>query len=383
MKKWLLLVFTMMLVCVFAAPVMAESEKEAAVEEEELAELSEANRAVVERAIELTEQRIKKQTEWYGPTSSPKLAPNKYVVFHGSNLQNHIVKVWADYVVNVAEEIGWKATIIDGKGTVDQWIAGFNQAIALEPDGIITDANAEVLQEQIAEANRRGILVAGIHALHIPGPVPEYGLVYNCTTKPEAIGSALADYIIAHSKGKGRAIVLYDALYAIARAKAEEMRDRFAECGSCELLEYANYPIAEIPTQMPQIGVKWVQKYPKPFYVMTIADYYYDFMVPSLRAGGVPNEDVYLLGSDAPPSAYERIRNGEYQIVTIPEPGELFAYQCFDAFNRKFNGEDVVTWHQPVFCVDPSNVDIEGGSNDEFIPSCGYRERYKEIWGIK
>jgi ribose transport system substrate-binding protein len=384
MKKTLFIMLVVVLCVAFAVPAFAGGEKEEVKMEEAdpLADLSAADKAIVERAIRLTNERTKTQTEWYGPTSGPKLAPDKFIVFLGSNFQNHIVKVMADYTERLGAEIGWRVVSIDGKGTVDAWISGFNQAIAMNPDGILIDANAEVLQVPIKEANAKGIPVTGMHALHIPGPVPEYGLLYNSTTKPSDIGAALADYIIAHSNGKGKAIVLYDALYAIARAKAEAMRDRFLESGSVELLEYANYPIAEVPTQMPQIGVKWVQEHPKPFYVMTIADYYYDFMVPSLRAGGVPMEDVVLLGSDAPPSAYDRIRNEEYQIVSIPEPWDLFVYQCFDAMNRFFHGQEPYTWHQPVFCIDPSNVEEEGGMNDEFIPSNGYQERYKKIWGV-
>jgi hypothetical protein len=50
--------------------------------------------------------------------------------------------------------------------------------------------------------------------------------------------------------------------------------------------------------------------------------------------------------------------------------------------NRFFHGQEPYTWHQPVFCIDPSNVEEEGGMNDEFIPSNGYQERYKKIWGV-
>jgi len=384
MKKYLFLLLVVVLCSVVVFPAVAGGPKEEveAEEEDPLAGLTDQQRAIVERAKKLTEERTGPQTKWYGPTSGPKLAPNKYIVFLASNYQNSITKQMADYCERLGAEIGWKVTSIDGKGTVDSWLAGFNQAIAMKPDGIMTDANAEVLQVPIQEAWKKGIPVAGMHALHIPGPVPDMGLLYNCTTKPEEIGAALADYIIAHSNGKGRAIVLYDALYAIARAKANAMKDRFAECTSCNLLEFANYPIAEVPTQMPQIGVSWVKKHPKPFYVMTIADYYYDFMVPSLRAGGVPTTDVVLLGSDAPRSAYDRIREQEYQIVSIPEPWDLFVYMCFDALNRYFHGQEVHTWHQPVFCIDPRNVEEEGGQNDEFIPQCGYQERYKKIWGV-
>ena len=86
------------------------------------------------------------------------------------------------------------------------------------------------------------------------------------------------------------------------------------------LLDYVNSPLAEVTTQMPQLASSWVSRYGTPFYVMTIADYYYDFLVPALRVGGVKPEDAKLVGADGTPKAYDRIRNGDYQVATVPEP---------------------------------------------------------------
>src|SRR5690606_32917741 len=113
-----------------------------------------------------------------------------------------------------------------------------------------------------------------------------------------------------------------------ARAKAEGMRDEFAKCETCELLGYENSPLAEVETRTPQLFSTYVQQYGEDFqYVMTIADYYYDFAVPALESGGVPPDAVKLVGSDGTPQAYERIRNGQYQVATVPEPVHLQGYQ--------------------------------------------------------
>jgi ribose transport system substrate-binding protein len=113
---------------------------------------------------------------------------------------------------------------------------------------------------------------------------------------------------------------------------------------------------------------------------MTIADYYYDFLVPSLRTGGIGPDDVKLLGSDGTPKAYNRVRSGNYQVMTVPEPAILQGYQAVDALNRAFQGEKPVDFQQPVYLVVKQNVDKEGGDKNVFDPSSNYRERYLKIW---
>lgn len=354
-------------------------EEEKAVEEEQAAEGDQA----VESAKERTLSRTQKQTIWDGPTSGPKAAEGKKIVYIAADMKNAIEAVWGETLKEAAELIGWEVTLLDGKGTVQGQIDVLNQAISMNVDGISTSANVEPLQESLEAATEAGIIIVGIHATNTPGPDPELNLFSNITSSGTEIGKALADYIIADSNGEGRAIILYDAQYAIAREKAESMKNQLATCSTCELLDYVNSPLSDVTTQMPQLASTWVSTYEAPFYVMTIADYYYDFVVPTLRSGNVDPNDVILLGSDGTEAAYNRIRNGEYQVVTIPEPNTLFGYMAVDEFNRAFNDEPPSGYIPSVYCVTPSNVDEEGGDQNQFIPSNNFAEEYAKIWGIK
>jgi ribose transport system substrate-binding protein len=115
--------------------------------------------------------------------------------------------------------------------------------------------------------------------------------------------------------------------------------------------------------------------------VVAVADYYYDFAVAALREAGVKTSDVKLIGADGTKEAYERVRGGdEYQIVTIPEPIELQSWQAVDELNRAFHKQQPSNFVQPVYIVTKSNVDAEGGSNDQFVPSNNYRDVYTKIW---
>jgi ribose transport system substrate-binding protein len=338
---------------------------------------------VVQAAIEATKQRTGPQTEWFGPTEGPTPEPGTKVVYIPTDAQNALSVEWGEQIQEAAEQIGWEVTIIDGKGTAQGWTAALTQAIALKPAAIMTSMDVTTVKDLALEADAQGIKVIGLHGVALPGPAPDVGLFSNITSDPHDIGAAEADYIIADSCGTGKAIILYDGNYDIARTKAEAMRDQFAKCTTCELLDYVNSPLSEITTRTPQVFSNWAAKYGAGWYVMTIYDGYYDFGIPALRTGGIGPDQVMLVGSDGTKEAYDRIRSGDYQVATVPEPPSLQAYQALDDAVRAAAGEEPANWTQPVFLVTQENIEIEGGPDSIFVPSNDFKAHYLELWGVE
>lgn len=338
--------------------------------------------AIVTMAERATARRTGLQTEWTGPTSGPRLAPGKHIVCIPTDMKNTLSAEWCTDMVAIGKKIGWKVEIIDGRGTASGWITAFNQAIALHPDGIVSSANAATLEPEIDSAVKRGIVIVGLHFTSVPGANPKRHVFYNIESSPQGIGRAEADYVIAVSRGKARAVILYDAEYAVARYKAEAMRDEFAKCTTCKLLAYVNLPLSQVSTLTPHAVSSWVTHYGLPFYVMTIADYYYDFVAPVLTQGGVPASKVNLVGSDGAPSAYDRIRNGQYQTATVPEPAEEQAYEAIDEFNRAFHGQPPYNYVPSAYLVTAQNIHTQGGDRNQFNPANGYAAHYLKIWGV-
>src|SRR5262249_19860185 len=148
-------------------------------------------------------------------------------------------------------------------------------------------------------------------------------------------------------------------------------------CPTCTMAKDDNFPIAEVPNRMRQEAISLAQSIKQPFYVVAVADYYFDFAVPALRQAGIQTSNVKLIGADGTKEAYERVRSGdEYQIVTIPEPIELQSWQALDEVNRALHKLPPSNFLQPVYIVTKANVDSEGGNENQFRPSNGYREAY-------
>jgi ribose transport system substrate-binding protein len=323
------------------------------------------------------------QTDWRGPTSAPKPEAGKHIAYLANDAQNDATQDWARAVTEAGNKIGWTTTIIDGHGSPVGWQQGFNQAIALKVDGIVTDADGASLKPQIQDANSKGIVVIGIHGAAFPGPQPDIGLYTNITQDAREIGRAQADWIIVHSDGMARVVVTSHCEFAIACAKAHATEKRIQECAGCKVLEFSNSPISEAAQRQPVLVTGWVQKYGVPLYITSVADYTADFQVPALRAGGVDPKDVILVAADGNKSAYERIRaGGQYQLVTASEPYKLEGYQAVDELNRAFNKQPPSGFVQSPYLVTPDNIHAEGGDQNTFIPSNDYEKHYLKLWGV-
>ncbi len=88
----------------------------------------------------------------------------------GRRAERHLARIRAVHEGRRPQKLGWTLTVIDGKGSPSTWVSGFNQAIALKPNGIAIFADAKSLQDPIRTAVGKGITVVGLHAASLPGP---------------------------------------------------------------------------------------------------------------------------------------------------------------------------------------------------------------------
>jgi ribose transport system substrate-binding protein len=347
----------------------------------------------VQQAIKDTERRTIPATTWFGPTSGPRLKPGVKIVFIPTDAKNAMSLNWGQDVLVIAKKIGWNAKMIDGKGTAQGWISAMSQAIALKPNVIIYSADAPTLVSYNKQANDLGIGIIGMHGTALPGPDPSIFEYTNITSDPYEIGKAEADYAIADSCGTGKVIIEYDSAYQIATIKGQAMLAEMKKCKTCQILNYVNSPLAQLETLQPQLCSTWASKYGKGWYAMTVYDGVWDFCVPALQSAGIGPSDVHLIASDGTLQGYDRMRSGQYQVATVPEPAELQAYAAINDANNFVNGLPPSygtasgQWTQPVYVAynEPgrgSNLSVAGGDKDQYYPANNYASRFLRLWGV-
>lgn len=322
--------------------------------------------------------------KWDGPTTGPKAQEGKTIVVLAGDMKNGGILGATKGVEEAAAAIGWTVKSIDGAGSIAGRTAAFGQAMALNPNGIIINGFDSVEQAQAMEAAKAAkISFVSWHSSPNIGPVPELGIFANVTTDPMMVSTAAAMWAYIDAKGKPGCVYFTDSTYAIAIAKAKKMQEVIEKLGGTSV-EWVDTPIAETSQRMPQLTTALLQRHgAKWTHSLAINDLYYDFMGPSLAAAGIAGDGAprNVAAGDGSESAYQRIRAGQYQVVTVAEPLNLQGWQLVDELNRAFAGEQWSGYVSPLHVVTKANVEFDGGPNNTFDPGNGYREAYKKIWG--
>jgi ribose transport system substrate-binding protein len=324
-------------------------------------------------------------TTWDGPTTGPRAATGKSLVYVAQDMRNGGVLGVSQGVQAAVAAIGWKLKIIDGVGTVAGRVSAINQAVALKPDGIILGSvDAQEEAAAIRAAAQQGIRIVGWHSAAAAGPVQDPPIFANVTTEATSVAKVAAAYALQTTNCQAGAVIFWQSGDAIGIKKAETMRDVIKACPTCTVLDYVNTPLADTAARMPQNTTSLLQRFGAKWTIgLGINDLYFDFASPALRTAGVPpsGPPQFISAGDGSVAAFDRVRSGSYQIGTVAEPLLEAGWQLVDELNRAFDGQRPSGWVAPVHLVTTSNIQFDGGPKNVYDPDNDYQGHYKTIWG--
>ncbi|MCW4354679.1 substrate-binding domain-containing protein [Hoyosella sp. YIM 151337] len=309
------------------------------------------------------------------PTTSPPLAQDKFVVVIPCDQSQPGCTQPALGALEAAEAAGWRAQMIDGKGTGDQQNAAIRQAIALNPDGIITFAiDPATVQGSLQEAHRHGIAL--VAAASSPSEVLSASAGPTLETYTET-GSLLADFAIAQTNGAVRALVLHDTGFDVLQPRHQGFVDRLAECSSCSILEEQAFTSSDLANAVPRLTQQMAQRNPD-FNVVYVD---YDDAVPPLLQGlrSVGADDIIVLGSNGTTAATACIRSGCGQHATTAFSLDGIGWASIDSMNRVFANEQPA---EPAYGIGVKLIDAEVAATvaDMWDGDTDYRSAYQELW---
>lgn len=324
---------------------------------------------------------------WNGPTTGPKTEPGKLIVYVSTDQRNGGARGAGEGVLEAAKAIGWKARVLDGKGSVSDRATAISQAIAMKADVIVLGAiNGQEQASELAEAHKQGIKIIGWHAVVEPGPAPKLFIFNNVTTDPTLVAKGSAALALVDSGGKAGAVVFTDSTYDVAVYKADVMANIIKNCKECKLLRYVDTPLESVSQRMPSLTSSLLATFGKKWtYSLSINDLTFDFMGATLESADIPGDGAphAISGGDGSDAAFERIRSKRYQMATVAEPLNLQGWQIVDEANRALHG-DKPSGFVPLphlFTVD--NLHYNGGDKNLYDPDNGYKDHYKKIWGVQ
>jgi len=343
--------------------------------------------ALVDEAKVVVKKATSRADKWDGPTTGPNAAGKKSIVYVAGDMRNGGILGVAHGLKEAADVIGWTYREIDGQGTVSGQAAALSQAIALKPDAIVVGGSDAVQQKAgLEDAAKQDIVIVGWHAGPKPGPMEGAPVFANVTTDAMEVARVAAMKAIADSNGNAGVVVFADSAYAIAIAKGRAMEAEIKKCAGCKVLAFEDTPLTDTANRVPQLTTTLLQQFgDKWTHSLAINDLYYDSMGPSLQVAGLKGDGnpQNISAGDGSESAYQRIRDKDYQAATVPEPLNMQGWQLADELNRAFAHEKWSGYVPGVHLVTAANIAYDGGPKNVFDPDNGYRDEYKKIWGVK
>jgi ribose transport system substrate-binding protein len=323
------------------------------------------------------------QEAFDGPTTGPKAAEGKTIVVLAADMKNGGILGVTNGIEEAAAKIGWTVKVLDGAGSVQSRSAAVGQALALNPDGIVINGFDAAEQQAALE----GVVAAGIpmvswHSGPKIGCDAPGGIFANVSTDAMDVSAKAAEWALKDAPdGKPGVVIFTDSTYTIAILKAAKLKE-IIEAGGGTVLQWVDTPIAETSTRMGPLTTTLLQQHGAAWtHSLAINDLYFDFMGPSLAAAGIDGKANPKAGSagDGSEAAFQRIRTGQYQAVTVAEPLNLQGWQLVDELNRAVQGEACSGYiTAPALVTEEGLAGTEGNA---FDPNNGYREAYAAIWG--
>jgi ribose transport system substrate-binding protein len=149
---------------------------------------------------------------WAPPSFNTSSARGKTVWWIADQTQN-ILQQWAEAGSDAAKVAGLNFHLFDPGSSVAEHVRAFNLAIAAKADAIVLGDGypAVAFSAQVADAKKHGIPVFSLvsHPFGADTDPKVDGLVADVSYNYPEAGKLLADWFVADSKGKGRALIIY------------------------------------------------------------------------------------------------------------------------------------------------------------------------------
>jgi ribose transport system substrate-binding protein len=318
---------------------------------------------------------------WTGPTEKAIAPKGKKVVVISCATVAPACANLAYGAVNAAKAIGWKATYLDGKASIQGYVNAFQTALNANPDAIVTVALPESqLQTYIAQAHEKGIPVVGITVTpeKISNPKGHYDSYVTFREDSNALLEAI--WVIADSNGEAKVAFMWDKGYPFLVKQLAGEKRIFAQCSGCKIVDtvYREFATAANPVRMQQIATALLQRHPDIEYV--ICPYGLNCTSIALAAKAL-GRDVKVVSKNADPNNVAAVAKG-LLAAEVGSSTEWSGWSAVDDVVRLMNGKKplgLAAHNVPLHYFVESNAPKSG--KYDYGKIFDFRNAYLKLWG--
>ena len=326
-----------------------------------------------------------KPPTWQGPNDPVKVSDlsGKRVVYISVSNSIPVLKYWSDTLAGVVKNVaGIQFDVVDAKGSVDEANKGFQQAIATKADVVVLQAfSADLFTAQIQQAKAAGIKVITANS-GVPGKV-DGGQDAEVTFDYVKVGQLIADWMIADSKGSGKALLVTSDDVPASQPQAQgTLAEVKRLCPSCDV-QKKDVQIPQWEASIPTLFQTTINTDPMRTYLLPIYDGQALGGLGAIRTAGAGSR-VKVGTFNATPGIVEQLKDASSGLkLDVGGQNEWWAYACADTIFRVLTGtKPIDNYNVGLRIFDTSNSHLIQGK-DEFSwygDVADYKAEFAKLW---
>lgn len=284
---------------------------------------------------------------------APKLGTKIWIISYGQSYAGAALEAGA--AQTAARTLGWDATIYDAKFDPSNAVAGIRQAVAAGARGVfIPWFDCASIKAGLLAAHQAGVFVVTDEAADCAGQhLFDYIVQYHPGTFKvndgsvsgylQGWGAALASYAIDRTEGKAKVLLFDQTDTSTFGDVIKGGKDRFAECGGCEVVDTVSFTNADVGPNLQQKAQQALLQHPEANAIFAPGDgILVGGVLAALRASGDRYGSMVIAGGEGSSVIGDlRSYRGDWAVSTLPL--DWSGYQAIDALNRLVAGQKPVS----------------------------------------
>lgn len=283
----------------------------------------------------------------------------------------------------VAESLGWKVDLVDGKLDPTVWNQVVQNAVATGIDGIISiSGDANLMTDAMAKVREKN--VPFVMTNQVPTENDVEGVSSYLAPDPIPGGKDVAEWIMADSQGQANVLLLDLPGYRATEMRTGAIAERLeAECGGC-VVHKADIAVQTMGTSLAPLVTSQLQQHPDIDYVWSPDDCCVSFIQQGIQQAGKAGS-LKVISSGGYADQLKNVQTGEL----TADQATAILYQSWlsvDTLARLMAGEEVEKyWAVPQRLWTRGNI----GDADPSIFTQGwntdfdYEAEFTTMWGLR
>jgi ABC-type sugar transport system substrate-binding protein len=301
-------------------------------------DLAAYNKIVSDGIAQSSSSKFPGPTEAFAAPKNKKLA----IVVCSGTLEGCVIP--ANAAKTAAEALGWKVTMLDGKGSPDSQNGAIQTAVASGVDAIITSAvDPAQISAGLAAAHNKHIPIGSIAQFAKASPT---GYAFDIGANWADQGKAVGAWMVKESAGKAVVLPMSDKEFASTVAFVDAAVAEIKTCSTCAVQATENFVVADVGAPLGQRVVNLLQAAPKVNMVIGAYDPAAAFMVPAIEQAGLGSK-IKLAAIVGTAQNLGFIRDGKVQAADVAFDANYEGWAAVDQMARLLAGKPLVETANP------------------------------------